>query len=196
MENRTIAEVVAEIGAALDRIEAMVAELGGEAQETARAEAEPSRGEDMAFIAESAESAARLLDEASASLCDAPTAFKPFCAPSSAKDAMRAAVRRLADCREALARRVGRVRLDEIEPCDIELLRFRIDVWGAPTERSLLLSARIAASSLRDVAADARKGLKSRRARKGLAISFNAAVVCACRLRDYIIGDEQKEAAA
>ena len=188
----TAMEIVKDINARLDRIEAMLKEMRGEAQEAAQ----PSWSEDMALVAESAEAAARLLDEASALFCNAPTAYKPFCAPASIKDAMRAAVRCLSDCREALARRAGGERLDEIEPCDIELLHYQIDVWGAPTERSLLLSARIAASSLRDVAAGARKGLKSRRARKGLAISFNAAVVSACKLRDYIVGDEQKEAAA
>ena len=189
-------EIVKDINARLDRIEAMLKEMRGEAQESAQEAAQPSWSEDMALIAESAEAAARLLDEASALFCNAPTAYKPFCAPASVKDAMRAAVRCLADCREALARRAGGERLDEIEPCDIELLYYQINVWGAPTEHSLLNSARIAASSLRGVAADARKGLKSRRARKGLAISFNAAVSSALRVRDYIIGDEQKEAAA
>ena len=185
-------EIVKDINARLDHIEAMLKEMRGEAQEAAQ----PSWSEDMALIAESAEAAARLLDEASTLFADSPTAFKPFCAPASVKDAMRAAVRCLSDCREALARRVGGERLDEIEPCDIELLSYRVDVWGAPTERSLLLRAMLATSSLRGIAADARKGLKSRRARKGLAISFNAALVGALTLRDYIIGDEQKEAAA
>ena len=205
MENRTIAEVIAEIGAALDRIEAMVAELAGKkaaheaeiAQEPAQAEAEPSWSEDMAFIAESAESAAQLLDEvSSSSFYNVLSIHKPFCAPESAKDALRTAMRRLADCREALARRVGGEQLSKIKPCDIELLYYQINVWGEQTEQSLLRRAEIAASSLRDVAAAARKGRKSRRARKDVAISFNVAVSSACDLRDYILGDEQKEAAA
>lgn len=187
----TIDNIIADINARLDALEIAIEELTGkkiahEAEskaEPAQAQPEPSWEDDMAFIAEKAELAAKALTRLANAF--AAGQFNETAANDTALS------RHLAGrILPVVARRTSREVKGVEERLDLEQAAFSYKTFGVPSHERLQLIAEIARDCMSDMAETARAGARATgrlTTGRALAVNFNAAASEIAGLAEYLL---------